>query len=562
MVLRGTGAVQPMGDIQDRLRVPAGPCEHFRPAAAGMTRRRVPPAALLALLALTSVRLLVAGFAPLSPDEAYYWTWSRALAPGYLDHPPMVALWIRAGTALAGDTRIGVRLLAPLAAALGSALLWAAAEDILPGRRAGVVAAALLNATLLLGVGAVTMTPDTPLLFFWCAALAALGRLLRTGRGAWWLATGLAAGCALDSKYTALLLGVGLALWLLAVPEGRRWLRTPWPWAGGALAGLLFAPDLLWNVAHGWASFGKQGGRTAEWHPTRALRFEAELLAGQLALATPLVLAACVAGTWRAAHAWRAPGPALLAALTLPGAVVFLEHATGDRVQANWPAILYPAAAIAAGGLVRRWRPAVALGLALAIPVYLQAAAAPFPLPRLLDPTLARLGGWDDLARQASGDATQAGTSGAPDAPARQDVPDAGEPRVAIPAADAPAAPDGAPPLALAADEYGLAAELAWQAAPAVLGVEPRWAAFDLPRVSLDGRAVLLLRSERRQDGPDPAVWADARQVGTLVRARGGRVAERYRLYRVVGRPGLTGTVLPAPRIAAPRIAAPRIAAP
>ena len=35
---------------------------------------------------------------PLSPDEAYYWVWSHALAAGYLDHPPMVALWVRAGT--------------------------------------------------------------------------------------------------------------------------------------------------------------------------------------------------------------------------------------------------------------------------------------------------------------------------------------------------------------------------------------------------------------------------------------------------------------------------------
>ncbi len=60
---------------------------------------------------------------PLAPDEAYYWVWSRALAAGYLDHPPMVALWIRAGTALAGDTPLGIRLLGPLSAPLGSLLL-------------------------------------------------------------------------------------------------------------------------------------------------------------------------------------------------------------------------------------------------------------------------------------------------------------------------------------------------------------------------------------------------------------------------------------------------------
>ncbi|NVN13106.1 4-amino-4-deoxy-L-arabinose transferase, partial [Nguyenibacter vanlangensis] len=59
---------------------------------------------MVALAAVTVLRLVVAGCSGLSPDEAYYWVWSRALAPGYLDHPPMVAVWIRAGCALFGDT--------------------------------------------------------------------------------------------------------------------------------------------------------------------------------------------------------------------------------------------------------------------------------------------------------------------------------------------------------------------------------------------------------------------------------------------------------------------------
>jgi len=33
----------------------------------------------------------------------------------------------------------------------------------------------------------------------------------------------------------------------------RRWLATPWPWAGGLLAGLFFTPYVLWNAGHDWA---------------------------------------------------------------------------------------------------------------------------------------------------------------------------------------------------------------------------------------------------------------------------------------------------------------------
>src|SRR5262245_45274077 len=86
----------------------------------GESRSRLP---LAALTGLTLLRLAVAAAVPLVPDEAYYWVWSRALAPGYPDHPPMVALWIRAGTLLAGEGSLGVRLLGPLSVAAASLLL-------------------------------------------------------------------------------------------------------------------------------------------------------------------------------------------------------------------------------------------------------------------------------------------------------------------------------------------------------------------------------------------------------------------------------------------------------
>jgi 4-amino-4-deoxy-L-arabinose transferase-like glycosyltransferase len=58
----------------------------------------------IVVLALLVLRLLAAAWTPLTFDEAYYWIWSKHLAGGYYDHPPMVALVIRAGTMIAGDT--------------------------------------------------------------------------------------------------------------------------------------------------------------------------------------------------------------------------------------------------------------------------------------------------------------------------------------------------------------------------------------------------------------------------------------------------------------------------
>jgi 4-amino-4-deoxy-L-arabinose transferase-like glycosyltransferase len=469
------------------------------------------PAGLL--IALTGVRLLVAGLAPLSADEAYYWVWSRALAPGYLDHPPMVAAWIWIGTALAGETALGVRLLGPISAAVGSILIVDAGNRLFPQARPGLIAAVLLNATLMLGVGAVTMTPDTPLVFFVVLTMWALARVRRDPR--WWLLVGLGAGLAMDSKYTAVLFVLGIPVWLLWSPEVRGSFRQRWLWAGGMVAVASFLPVVAWNAEHGWASFLKQGGRTGEWHPEEAARYLGELIVSQFALATPAVFLLFAAGVgvaarrgWRRHFAW-----SLLAAVILPGLVVFVQHALGDRVQGNWPAVLYPpialAAAAATGG--RWWRSAATLGFAVTGLVYVQAAAAPLPLPRRFDPTLIRLAGWDGLAREADGMRRQAGVS------------------------------------YVAAEDYGLASLLAWWA-PAgteVVGAEPRWTLFEVPRATA-GPGLLLI-SERRREAPDAAVWKDVAFAGRLVRERGGVEAEAFRVYRVVMRDGAAAARLPRP---------------
>ncbi|MEP6840513.1 MAG: glycosyltransferase family 39 protein, partial [Bradyrhizobium sp.] len=77
---------------------------------------------VLIVLALVALRLVAAAFTPITFDEAYYWMWSKHLAGGYYDHPPMVALVIRLGTMIEGDTELGVRLVSIL---LGLPMSWA-----------------------------------------------------------------------------------------------------------------------------------------------------------------------------------------------------------------------------------------------------------------------------------------------------------------------------------------------------------------------------------------------------------------------------------------------------
>jgi len=104
--------------------------------------------ALVLIGLMLAWRLVLAAFVPLVPDEAYYALWAQGLSAGYVDHPPMIALFIRAGQMLLGDTPLGVRLFCVLAAVPASWFVWRAAEELLEDRRAGALAAVLFNATI------------------------------------------------------------------------------------------------------------------------------------------------------------------------------------------------------------------------------------------------------------------------------------------------------------------------------------------------------------------------------------------------------------------------------
>ncbi|MDP3077804.1 glycosyltransferase family 39 protein [Bradyrhizobium sp.] len=304
---------------------------------------------VLTVLALVALRLAAAGWTPLTFDEAYYWMWSKHLAGGYYDHPPAVAYVIRAGTMIAGDTELGVRLASILLALPMSFAVYRAAAILFGGVRVAATATILLNVTMMAAVGTMIVTPDAPLLVASSFVLLFLAKVLETGRGAWWLAVGAAVGIALLSKYTALFFGLAILIWLVAVPKLRRWLISPWPYLGGLVALAVFAPVILWNADHQWVSFLKQMFGRARFENFRPA-FIAELIPTQIAFATPLVFILGAMGLH--ALAWRTTGAfaARMLVNTMFWTIVayFVWHSLHARVEANWFAPVYPALAISA----------------------------------------------------------------------------------------------------------------------------------------------------------------------------------------------------------------------
>ena len=305
-----------------------------------------PTQVIIALLAaLIVVRGVVAAVTPLAFDEAYYWQWSKNLAWGYYDHPPAIAFIIRAGTAIFGDTSLGVRFVPWVLSIVATVAIWRAGAILLESEHAGALSALVFSAMPMIGVEMLVATPDAPEIAAPAALFYVLAKLVQTGNGQWWIAAGVVSGLALLSKYTGFFLGLGMLFWLLVAPSQRRWLLSFWPYLGGAIALLMFAPVVLWNAGHDWLSFRLQFGRVGSGGLT--LRYLGEFLAGQLGLASPFIAILGVAGLVSIARS-RDPKLALVTALMVPALVFFLWQSLRSRVQGNWPSFLYPAFAVAA----------------------------------------------------------------------------------------------------------------------------------------------------------------------------------------------------------------------
>lgn len=368
------------------------------------------------ILGATALRLMLAAWLPLVADEAYYWEWSRRLAFGYFDHPPVIAGLVAMGTALFGDSTLGVRFFPVICGAVATFALADIAE-----RLAGAAAArfaALLLAVTPFTVSFVLATPDAPLLAAVALTLASMLRATdpaATARDSLlaWIAAGAAIGLAMASKFTAVLVPMAATVAIVLHPALRPQLKKPGPYAAVLVASLVMLPVLLWNANHEWIAFRFQLGHGLA-STTRGSWWqrELELLGGQVGLVTPILFVLLIGLVHRHLKI-RADTQRFFLAVTAAFCLGFFVYsATRRSVEANWPAIgwlpalaLLAAAQSAARSAWQRralWLSGGLTALALAH------VAVPFlPIPPRKDPA-ARLRGWESLAAAVRNEANAA----------------------------------------------------------------------------------------------------------------------------------------------------------
>lgn len=216
-----------------------------------------PPAAWRLLLGLASIKialhLLAAG--PLAwgymTDELYYLDSIDRLDWGFVDHPPLSIVVLGAVRALLGDSLLAIRVLPALLGGLTVMLTGLMAREMGGGRSAQGLAALATLTTLVYLATCSFYSMNAIELGLWTVAMYLLLRILNGADRRLWLLLGAIIGAGLLNKLSMLWFGMGLGVGLLLTPE-RRWLRTPWPWAAGAVGLVCMVPFVVWQSQHGW----------------------------------------------------------------------------------------------------------------------------------------------------------------------------------------------------------------------------------------------------------------------------------------------------------------------
>ena len=368
--------------------------------------------ALVVSLAALVVRLVFAATLPLFPDETYYWDWSRHLASGYFDHPPAIALLVRAGTSLAalvgaGPSPFAIRLFPVIAGAVAGLFTTLIARR-LGGGSAALTAAIVFALMPLAASGLILATPDAPLLATSAAGLYFVVRALdaqprsRASTSSWIIA-GACLGLAFSSKYTSILLPLTITAAVLLRPSLRARLREPGPYLACLVATLVFLPVLFWNHEHDWISFRFQIQHGLGTPKGSAIKRELDLIGGQLGLVSPVLFALAALAVWRTFRQ-RADDARFALAIVATGSWIFFAWSAIRRpVEANWPAPSYIPAIVLLAALrppSDRWlRGGIALAAVLVAVIYVHALHPVLPLPARRDP-VARSAGWSGVAAQ------------------------------------------------------------------------------------------------------------------------------------------------------------------
>ncbi|HSB92892.1 MAG TPA: glycosyltransferase family 39 protein, partial [Flavitalea sp.] len=253
-------------------------------------------------------------------DEAYYWIYSKFPAWGYFDHPPMIAMLIKAGTAIFNG-ELGVRFFIVILNVLTIFII----ENLLEKKNPWLFYS-ICGSIAVAQIGGIIAVPDLPLLFFVSLYFLLYKRFTQNMNlvNSFLLAVGIS--LMLYSKYH------GVLIVLFTLLSNPRLLTRYQTYVAAVISFILFLPHIYWQFDHQLPSVQYHLFERNASHYKSA--FTTEYILGQVALAGPLI-------GWLFLYASMKykPVSATEKALkwSLAGIYIFFLLSTfKGRVEANW----------------------------------------------------------------------------------------------------------------------------------------------------------------------------------------------------------------------------------
>lgn len=288
-------------------------------------------------------RLLLLPFMGLMPQDAYYHFYGENLSLSYFDHPGMIGYILRVFTEVFGQSVFVVKLADFVVTSLTLFSFYKLSTYFLSKTKA-LRALVLISSTLCFSILSFNSTPDIPLLLFWTLSIISLYKAIFEQNKWHWIFAGVLMGLAFDSKYTAILLPIGLLAFLVFSNKYRKLFFSPWFWISLLISVAAAFPVWWWNYQNEFASFAFQGsnrtGTISEFKISPNFFFGA--IAHQLFLLLPILFAVFITFTFkfikRALLKFKLPNAKtlFLLAFFVPTFVGFFALTPVYWVKMNW----------------------------------------------------------------------------------------------------------------------------------------------------------------------------------------------------------------------------------
>ncbi|MBT7816808.1 MAG: glycosyltransferase family 39 protein [Polaribacter sp.] len=202
-------------------------------------------------------RLILLPFMGLMPQDAYYYLYGQNLSLSYFDHPGMIGYLLRIFTEIFGQSIFTIKFTDFIITTLTILSFYKLASYFLSKQKLAR-AIVLFASTIFVSILSFNSTPDVPLLLFWTLSLICLYKAIFEEKKWFWILGGIAMGLAFNSKYTALLLQIGLIAFLVFSNKYRKLFLSPWFWISLLLSVAVTFPVWYWNCQNEFASFAFQ----------------------------------------------------------------------------------------------------------------------------------------------------------------------------------------------------------------------------------------------------------------------------------------------------------------